>query len=646
MRASARIFLDYIKLIKKEIKKRKTSFGVEYINKDKYFSDKAWCLRLEDKEFNEWISELKSRNDIVSIVSKYCNVTQKGGRYWTCCPFHMEKTPSMCIYDYEQTFHCYGCKEHGDVLRFVMKIESCDFMQAVEILAKNANMEVPNFSVKDSSGIEKRKKEKDQILAVLNEAYLHYKNNLYQNIAKPAQEYIKKRELTKRELESFNLGYSINYTEIIDYLKGKGFAEEIMQKAGIIEKGDKGNYYDVFAYRLMFPIFNIYNECIGFSGRILTNDKNKAKYRNSTNTMVFDKGKTVFGINVVRALKQKQPVDNVIIVEGQMDVIAMHKAGFKNAVACLGTAFTQNHAKQLKLISNNAVVCLDGDNAGLKAANKIVDILAEEGFNVRAVKLPEGVDPDEYIKEYGADKLKELIANAEDYIIFQIEYLAKDIDFSKSDEKARFVRDSITLLGKLTTDSERQIYLKKIKELSGIPIDILQKDAYNLSINKSVKSVEVQEPMNMEDGTNRAIKFILASMLYKKPYVTNKNCNIRKFLKNNTYIKLFDLIKSKMDNNQTFTISSLYEEFNFDEEPNLVDIVNYNFEQNGNNKKYYEECLWNLVEKSLKFEQSVLNEQFAKCTSADERKTILLQISNITKKLKNKNMEDILWKIK
>ena len=591
------------------------------------------------QDFKAWLEELKSKCDIVTVMSKYCHLVQKGKSYWTCCPFHMEKTPSMCIYEYEQVYHCYGCKEHGDVVKFVQKIESCDFMQAVELLAKSVGMEVPNFSMVDSNGIEKRKKDKDIALNILNEAKEHYIHNLYLPTAKPAQDYIKKRLLTKKELDDFCIGYSINYTEMPNYLKSKGFTYEQMKNVGLVEKGENG-YYDVFAHRLMFPLFNVYNECVGFSARILTNDKTKAKYRNTSQTIVFDKSNTIFGLNLVRALKAKQQIDNVIIVEGQMDVIAMHKAGFNNSVACLGTAFTQKHAKQLKLISNNVVVCLDGDNAGLNAANKIVDILADEGFVVRVVQLPNGNDPDEYIKANGSESMQKQIDSAVDYIDFQIDYLAKGVDFSRSDEKAKFVRNSLKLLEKLGSNSEKQIYLKHIKDKSGVPIDILQQDILKNGLeNIKKKNIEAKEIVNIEDGTNRAIKFILASMLYKKNYV-NYRFDLKKYLKNNTYIKLYDLIMEKRSINQSFKVSSLYDEFDFDSEPNLVDIINYNFENNGNNEKYYEECLWNIVEKSLKLKQIDLNEQFKNTNDLEKRKKILLEISEITKRLKNKSMEE------
>ena len=545
----------------------------------------------------------------------------------------MERDPSFCIYEDEQTFYCYGCKEHGDVIKFVMKIESCDYIQAVEMLAKSVGMEVPNFSMKNQQGIEVRKKDKDDVLSALALANKHYQENIYLNVAKPAQEYIKKRKLTKRELVDFQIGYSIDYKDIITYLKSNGVSTQVMEKAGLVQKGENG-YYDFFTRRLMFPLFNIYGECIGFSGRILDGDTTRAKYKNSPNTIVFDKSKTMFGLNLVRKFKQTNKVDNVVIVEGQMDVIAMHKAGFKNTVACLGTAFTVQHARLLRQISNNVILCLDGDSAGLKAANRIIDTLSAEHFSIKCVAIPDGHDPDEYINENGREAMQSLLDNAMDYIDFQIDYLARGVDFEKSDEKAKFVKNALMLLGKLETNSERQVYLKHIKELSDVPIDVLQRDAFRVDVKQAEQSTDTYENVGIEDGTNKAIKFILASMLFKKDYALN--ADIKKYLHNDSYIKLYDLIINKKD----LKLSSLYDEFDMDNEPNIVDIINYNFGQNGNNEKYYEECLWSLYEKDLKIRQSKLNEEFNATTDAGRRKEILQELNDISKKLKTKRLED------
>lgn len=590
---------------------------------------------MKDSDFREWVEELKSRCDIVTVISRYCNVVKRGRYHWTCCPFHVEKLPSMCIYDTEQCYHCYGCKEHGDVIKFVRKMESCDYMQAIEILARSVGMEVPNFSITNDDGIQKRKKEKDDILRVLKDANNYYKRNLYSSVAKPAQDYIKKRKLTKKELDNFGLGYSIGFREVIFYLKSRGYSEEIMEKAGLIDKNQIG-YYDIFGERLTFPLFNIYDECIGFSARILTDDKTKAKYKNSPNTIVFDKSNVIYGINLVRKFKQNNKIDNVIIVEGQMDVIAMHRAGFCNTVACLGTAFTEKHARLLKLISDKVVLCLDGDSAGKKATNKIINILVDNNFSVKCARIPDNHDPDEYIDIYGREKMQELIDNAVNYLDFQIDYLAEGFDLTKNDEKAKFVKGSLQLLQKLKTNSERQVYLPHIKLLSGVPIDVLQNDLFEgVVVSKTEKQPSIQ---SMEDGFNKAIKFLLASILYKKEYVTNYN--IRRFLHNEIYIKLYDLILERKAKNQELRVGELYDIFDVDNEPNLVDIINYNFEENGNNEKYYDECIWSLVEKELKTKQAKLNNMFSESKDMAERKQILLEIDKVTKKLKNRDLEE------
>ena len=593
---------------------------------------------LKEYDFKDFIAELRSRCDIVSVVSRYCAVTRRGRNFWACCPFHMERDASFCIYDEEQIFHCYGCKEHGDVIKFIMKIESCDYMQAVEILAKSVGMEVPNFSIKTKDGIEKRKKDKDDVLSVLIEANKHYQENLYKPTSKVAQEYIKKRKLTKHELDDFQIGYSVDSKDIITHLKSKGFSLNIMEKAGLVQKGDNG-YYDFFSRRLMFPLFNIYGECIGFSGRVLDGDGTRAKYKNSPSTIVFDKSNTMFGLNLVRKLKQSTIVKYVIIVEGQMDVIAMHKAGFKNTVACLGTSFTIQHARMIRQISDNVIVCLDGDSAGLKAANKITDILADENLNVKCVTIPDKHDPDEYINLFGKDRMEELLNSAIDYIDFQINYLAKNVNFEKSDEKAKFVKNALNLLSKLSTDSEKQVYLKHIKELSGVPIDVLQRDAFNInSFDAKDKETPINENSKMEDASNKATKFILASMLYKKDYAFKYD--IRDYLYNDSYIKLYNLIKNKRDNGENLKIAMLYDEFDMDNEPNILDIVDYKFDQNGNNEKYYNECILTVQEKNLKIRQNKLNEEFNNTSSQERRKEILSELNEISKKLKTKRLED------
>lgn len=287
----------------------------------------------------EWIAELKRRNDLVSIASNYIQLEQKGSRFWACCPFHSEKTPSFSINNDDGIYHCFGCKESGDVIKFVRKMEGLEFMEAVKFLAEKAGMEVPQFEANEKQ--KQQMQYKQRLLSVLDYTYKHYVENLYSKEAKPAQDYIKMRKFTRRELEDFKIGYSKNWTDLVTYLSSKGFSEKEMLDAGVCAKKNN-RVYDVIAGRLVFPIFNHFNECIGFSARALEKT-DFAKYLNTAETPVFQKGRVVFGINLLKAQKQQQLLDKIILVEGQMDVIAMHKGGFKSTVACMGTALTKDH---------------------------------------------------------------------------------------------------------------------------------------------------------------------------------------------------------------------------------------------------------------------------------------------------------------
>ena len=586
-----------------------------------------------NKGFDEnWLEQLKTKNDIITVMSHYFSLQQKGKNYWACCPFHHEKTPSFCVNGYEQFYHCFGCKEHGDVITFIQKIESCDFMSAVEILAKNANMEIPSFYMDES--IKEKKKSKDTILKILDLASKHYEENLYKKTSTKAQEYIKTRGLTKKELDKFHIGYSTDWTEIVTYLKSKGFAEKDMVLAGIANQKDD-RYYDTMGERLIFPIYNIHDECIGFSARSLV-PTDYAKYKNSANSLVFDKSKNLYGINVVRKLKQEKNIDFIIIVEGQMDVIALNQAGFCNCVACLGTALTPLHARMLKNICNNIIVSLDGDFAGQKATIRTIDTLVEEGLNVRAIKIPNNQDPDEYIKQFGKEAYQKLLDDAVDFVEFKILNKLEQYDLNKIDEKAKFVKSAIEIVNELNTNSEKQVYLDVIKKLSGVPTDVLKRDL----IDKKEEKIFKQQPVTYaEDAEVKSIKFVLASLCYKKEYA-NFNFDLNKYLINSSYIKLYQTLKDYNDRNEKFLISYLYNLFDVDNEPNIKDIIDYNFELIDNAKIYYDECIWKIRENYLKNLIKNLSEESMKIDDYQKRMDMLKQIGDLQKKLRNKILED------
>ena len=578
-----------------------------------------------------WLEELKRKVDIVNVVSKYVRLEQKGRKFWGCCPFHSEKTPSFCV-DQEGFYHCFGCKAGGDVIRFVEEIESCDFMDAVKILAESVHMEVPELQ-ETSEGVIKKKKEKERILKLLDCAYKHYEANLYLPTAKKAQDYIKLRGFTKRELDDFKIGYSSSWVEIINYLKEQGFSYEEMLAAGVIAKKDGSNtYYDVMGGRLIFPIFNSFNECLGFSARILEKT-DYAKYKNTAETPVFQKNRIVFGINLLKKLKQEGELKKIILVEGQIDVIAMHRAGFKSTVACLGTALTENHAKELKKLCDNVVICFDGDGAGVKATLRSIDILKDAGFNIKIVTLPEGKDPDETLKEKGKEGLEKYIENALSVMDYLISIELKNFDIKKADEKGKFVQAVLGHLRKLENSSSQEPYLEKIRDLTNIPLEILRRDLSKKetpSKNDEVK--EESKEVVRENANLKAEKFILASLLFDKEYV-DKRIDYKKLLKNR--LNLVEIAQSGKK------ISSIYDEYDVDNDPFLQDMIYFNFEEfNGIEKKYFDECVWSVAESILKDEQANYSKMFGQAADLNERKSISIKMQDTLKKIKDKNLED------
>lgn len=589
---------------------------------------------MQNKGFpTDWLYQLKQKSNIVSIIERYVRLEKKGRKYWGCCPFHSEKTPSFSVSEDEGLFYCFGCKESGDVISFVMKYESCDFYEAVKILAKNAGMEVPEFS--GEKEVIEQKKNKERLIRLLDIARLHYQQNLLLPQAKPAQEYIKMRQFNRKTLEDFKLGYSLNFKEIIDYLKSQGFSLQEMKQAGIVQEKN-GYFYDVFAGRLMFPISNSFGECVGFSARVL-GQADFAKYINTAETLLFKKGRVVYGIDLVKKLKQQGKLDKIIIVEGQIDVIAMHKAGFNNTVACMGTALTKENAHELKKLSNNVVLMFDGDTAGQKATYRSLDILRDEGFSVKVALMPEKLDPDEILKTQGSQKISEIVGNALDPMDYLIESELKKYDLSNPRDKSEFIKQILLQISKIDSFSEEDIYLGKLRSLTNVPIDILRRD---LEKEKNGQQTAVyqrekdrQEVLtSRENGNIKAVKFILASLMHGKDYVDKKIDYIRLLPKQ---IEIVELSQKHIP------LSSYYDYFDVDNNPLVKDCINYDFTvYQTNGRKYFEECVWLIASQILQAKQTMLTNQFKLCSNLTQRQAIMKELSEVTNNLRTKNLEE------
>ena len=394
---------------------------------------------MEEKvDFREFIDKVLSRVDVVSVISRYLPLKRKGRTFWGCCPFHHEKEPSFAVNDEKQFYHCFGCKESGNAIGFVQKMESVEFMDALKIVAEMAKMEVPSFKRDENQTQTIDKEKKDRLLSLLRCAGKHYHENLSSPKAKEATQYINYRALDKNIVTRFGLGYSIDGEEMIKYLVSQGYTHAEIKEAGIAEiKGDR--YYDVFYNRLIIPIINNFNEIVGFGGRLLNKESHIAvKYRNTSATPVFDKSKIIFGINLLKRKKQKENIKYVIVTEGYMDVMALHQAGFDTAVASMGTAFTYQQAKAIKNYTNNVYVSFDGDSAGQKATMRGLDILQESGLNVKVVSLPDELDPDDLIKQRGKGAYEKLLKEALTLTAFKLKVLKGEYDMSTPDGKSAY----------------------------------------------------------------------------------------------------------------------------------------------------------------------------------------------------------------
>ena len=580
----------------------------------------------------DWLEQLKARNDIVSTISRYIPLSRKGKLFWGACPFHFEKTPSMAVNEVEQFYHCFGCGVSGDVIRFVEKMESVDFWEAVTILAKHAGMELPTLVSGDV--IKAKHAKKELYLRILKEAAIHYRENLRSGKAKLAIEYLNKRGLNSASISKFGIGASLGYNEVKDHLLSKGFKVDDIYEAGVLDKKND-SYFDAYSARLIFPLINSYGDVVGFSGRLLE-DKEFAKYKNTRDTLVFDKSRTVFAINLIKAAKQKNELKNIVLVEGQIDVISLHQAGFNNVVACLGTALTPAHVRELKRFSDNITLCFDGDGAGKKAALRSLDIILEGGANCKVAEMPDGFDPDDYVRKSGADKFTTILNSATEAIDYKLKVLASEFDLTSHEQKARFVSQAVGILRGLKTDSEREIYLKVVSNYANISVDIIRRDMFSAGSEKqstvASQNAEHKETPVVPDAYIAADIFILASLLHKQTDADFKVIGELEFMDSDFKV-LLEFVKESHQKGEKPNVSGVYTRIEVDANPNLEAIIQYNFEATKFTESEFRECVLKNKQRSLQIEQGKLQQEFGSCTDAERKKAILYRLQDITKSL-------------
>ena len=432
----------------------------------------------------ELVEEIRTKNDIVSVISSYVSLKKKGSNHWGCCPFHNEKTPSFAVSEPKQMFHCFGCGVSGNVYTFLMKYENFTFPEAIKALAERAGVNLPE--VEYSAEEKKRASRRARLLEVNKEAAKFFYFQLRSPHGETGMQYLQKRALTPETIHKFGLGYAgMNGATLVEYLRSKGFEDELIKDAGLATFSERRGLSSQFWNRVMYPIQDINHRVIGFGGRVMGDGE--PKYLNSPETDIFDKRRNLYGLNFARTAR----AGNMILCEGYMDVISMHQAGFTQAVASLGTAFTSEQAVLLKRYTDNVLLAYDSDGAGVKAALRGIGILRDAGLSGRVINMRPYKDPDEFIKNLGKEAFQERIDQAENSFYFEIRILSEKFDMQDPEQKTNFHREIAKKLCELPEEVERENYLQAIAEKYLISPESLRKLVRSYAaVADSVKPIE------------------------------------------------------------------------------------------------------------------------------------------------------------
>lgn len=424
---------------------------------------------------DELLEEVRSRNDIVDIISQYVTLKRKGRNFFGLCPFHNEKSPSFSVSPDKQIFKCFGCGKGGNVFHFLMNAENISFVEAVQILAERANIELPKNSGDED---EKQVQLKNEVYKVNEAAAMFYHETLYKPTSKIAQEYVKKRKLGNNTLKAFLIGYAPMNNELFNHLKSKGFSVEAMLASNLIGRSEKGVFYDKFKHRLMIPIQDVRNRYIAFGGRVL--DDSKPKYINSPEDIVYSKGRNLFGLNVAKR-NSNGMLKEILIVEGYMDAISLYQRGITNVVASLGTALTDAQGRLLRRNAEKVILGYDADGAGQTAILRGMDILKNLGVDIRVLQISDAKDPDEYVIKYGADKFKKCMEDAISVVEFKVKILKQTLDLNNTNDKIKFLNEIAKTLASVDNSMEREVYIDKIGKTYGISTEAIQSEINKLT---------------------------------------------------------------------------------------------------------------------------------------------------------------------
>ena len=456
----------------------------------------------------EVIEEIRMKNDIVDVVSGYVKLQKKGSSYFGLCPFHNEKSPSFSVSPGKQIYYCFGCGAGGNVISFVMQYENYTFQEAVKFLAQKAGIQLPEAEYSEET--RKKENKRARLLQVNKEAATYFFHQLRSENGRAGWQYLKKRGLSDETIRKFGLGFAnMTSNDLVKFLKSKGYEDEVIRDAGLATFDEKFGFHDKFWNRVMFPIQDINHRVIGFGGRVMGDGK--PKYLNSPETPVFDKSRNLYGLNIARTARKNQ----IILCEGYMDVITMHQAGFSQAVASLGTAFTEGQASLLKRYTDEVILSYDSDGAGVTAALRAISILKEAGMTGRVLNLEPYKDPDEFIKNCGQEAFQKRLDEAENTFFFEIRMLQKDYNMQDPESKTKFYREIARKLCGFSEEVERENYIQAVAQRYQISVENLRRLVLSYAMQTGyAQPVErpksgIRKKNTAEEGVRRSQRLLL-----------------------------------------------------------------------------------------------------------------------------------------
>ena len=585
------------------------------------------------QDFSAFIQTLKEKNDIVDVIGSYIKLERRGYNYWACCPFHHEKTPSFSVNAADKFYHCFGCGVSGDVIGFVKEYENVDFNQAVQILTSRAGLEVPARDDKTAELAALKKKKRDRHVALMKDAARFYLNNLYSGRADEYLAYLSKRGVSPSLAKKFGIGASLDFTGLPSHLLALGYSREECAESGACGLSDDGRLFDFEGGRLIIPIINNFDEVIAFGGRVMQ-PTDRAKYKNTRETLLFNKSKNLYNINLVKKEKRAGGLPYLIMVEGYMDAISLYAAGFRNVVASMGTSLTKEQVRLAKRYTDTVLISYDGDAAGHSANLRGLKLLENEGLKLRVVPLPDELDPDDVIRQRGAEGYQKCLDSAMPLIDFRIHAAARKYDLTKTDEVRDFVREALSIVRDADSETEQEELLKRISAKAGISLGALQRDLERLPESKEETVLPV---VRKEEGSGSAVKaarYVLCACLLSKPYASDVDLSAFEW-DLDEHKTVADFVMQERQKGRV-RASGIFDYL--PESGEIANILNLDFGDNLEGEqaeKYFRDCVRTLEKRLYTKKIAQEQEAFQQAKSAEEKREILLRIDTYTKKMKN-----------